>query len=70
MRDGAEIVYQAVFVEAPWRGVADFLVRVDRPSSLGGWSYEASDAKLARHPKPYLILQLCCTSSSSRASKA
>jgi predicted RecB family nuclease len=59
MRDGAEIIYQGVFGDAPWRGVADFLVRVDSPSNLGPWSYEASDAKLARHPKPYFILQLC-----------
>ena len=59
MRDGAEVIYQGVFREAPWRGVADFLVRVDSPSNLGPWSYEASDAKLARHPKPYFILQLC-----------
>src|SRR5688572_24398059 len=59
MRDGAEIIYQGVFVDAPWRGIADFLIRVDRPSDLGAWSYEACDAKLARHPKPYFILQLC-----------
>src|SRR5688572_29248442 len=48
MRGGAEIIYQGVFVDAPWRGIADFLVRVDSPSALGAWSYEASDAKLAR----------------------
>ena len=29
-------------------GYADFLERVERPSSLGDWSYEVSDAKLAR----------------------
>src|SRR4051812_519524 len=70
MRAGAEVIYQGVFVDAQstpaghtaparWRGIADFLIRVDSPSALGGWSYEASDAKLARHPKPYFILQLC-----------
>ena len=59
MRDGAEVIYQGVFVNAPWRGIADFLIRVEAPSALGGWSYEACDAKLARHPKPYFILQLC-----------
>src|SRR5262249_28951963 len=58
MRNGAEVIYQAVFVDDGWRGVADFLLRVDRPSQLGAWSYEACDAKLARHPKPYFILQL------------
>src|SRR5688572_29796834 len=59
MRDGAEVIYQGVFVDASWRGIADFLIRVNRPSTLGSWSYEACDAKLARHPKPYFILQLC-----------
>lgn len=59
MRSGAEVIYQGVFLDAPWRGIADFLLRVDTPSRLGAWSYEASDTKLARHPKPYFILQLC-----------
>jgi uncharacterized protein len=58
MQSGAEVVYQAVFSDGAWRGVADFLLRVDRPSALGDWSYEACDAKLARHPKPYFMLQL------------
>jgi uncharacterized protein len=59
MRDGAAVIYQAVFVDGEWRGVVDFLVRVERPSSLGPWSYEAWDTKLARHTKPYFVLQLC-----------
>jgi len=58
MRNGAEVIYQAVFVDNDWRGVADFLIRVDRASQLGPWSCAACDAKLARHPKPYFILQL------------
>jgi hypothetical protein len=35
-----------------WGGVADFLMRIDTPSALGPWSYEALDTKLARHAKP------------------
>ena len=42
-----------------WRGVADFLIRVETPSELGAWSYEALDTKLARHAKPAYLLQLC-----------
>src|SRR6185436_12788838 len=42
-----------------WHGISDFLIRTDSPSRLGAWSYEASDTKLARHSKPYFILQLC-----------
>src|SRR3954471_19370344 len=56
---GADVIYQGVFIRSDWRGKADFLVRTDAPSALGGWSYEAWDSKLARHAKPYFILQLC-----------
>ena len=59
MRSGVDVVYQAVLVGDGWRGVADFLMRVDSPSGLGSWSYEALDTKLARHAKPSYILQLC-----------
>ena len=45
---GTEIVYQGVLASNGWRGVADFLVRVDEPSELGLISYEAWDTKLAR----------------------
>jgi uncharacterized protein len=58
MRDGAEIVYQATFARDGWRGRSDFLVRVDEPSDLGGWSYEPHDTKLARSAKPAAVLQL------------
>lgn len=59
MQTGADVIYQGVFVADEWHGVSDFLVRVDRPSQLGTWSYEVWDTKLARHSKPYFILQLC-----------
>jgi predicted RecB family nuclease len=58
MRAGAEVIYQAVFLHDGWRGIADFVVRVDAPSDLGGWSYEAWDTKLGRHAKPTYALQL------------
>ena len=59
MRDGVDVVYQGILLRDGWRGQADFLMRVERPSRLGGWSYEALDTKLARHAKPAYILQLC-----------
>jgi len=58
MRAGADYVYQAVFFASGWRGIADFLERVDRPSALGAWSYQVLDTKLARHPRPEHALQL------------
>src|SRR5437763_3236477 len=58
MHAGADIIYQGALLCDGWRGKADFLVRVNIPSALGEWSYEAWDAKLARHAKPSHILQL------------
>ena len=59
MRAGAEIIYQGTFVHGDWRGRADFLERVEQPTALGSWGYEALDAKLARAEKPTYVLQLC-----------
>jgi predicted RecB family nuclease len=59
MRAGVDVVYQAALTGDGWRGLADFLVRVETPSELGPWSYEALDTKLARHAKPAYVLQLC-----------
>jgi uncharacterized protein len=59
LRAGVDIVYQAALVGDGWRGIADFLVRVETPSVFGAWSYEALDTKLARHAKPAYVLQLC-----------
>ncbi len=59
MRAGAEVIYQGTFFQDNLRGHTDFLFRVDRPSDLGGWSYEVGDTKLARRTKPHFILQLC-----------
>ena len=60
MRRGDEVIYQGFLQEDDFAGYPDFLVRVDQPSSLGLWSYEPWDTKLARHPKPYFLIQLCC----------
>ena len=56
---GHDIVYQAAFLEPPWHGFADFLRRVDKPSSLGEFSYEPVDTKLALRPSPEHVIQLC-----------
>src|SRR6266478_529725 len=59
IRGGAEIVYQATFLSEQWQGRADFLIRVDKPSALGRWSYEVVETKLARSTKARAIIQLC-----------
>ncbi len=58
MRAGAAAIYQAALVSPPWLGYADFLERVEEPSILGPWSYEAVDTKLARRAKPEHVIQL------------
>jgi uncharacterized protein len=58
MRAGADVIYQATFTRDGWRGRADFVVRVEEPSELGGWSYEPYDTKLARSSRPAAVLQL------------
>jgi predicted RecB family nuclease len=59
MRAGAGAIYQAVLFDGRWLGYADFLLRVERPSALGAWSYEVADTKLARAVKGGAILQVC-----------
>ena len=59
MAAGVDVVYQATFFDGTWRGHADFLERVEVPSSLGPWSYEPVDTKLARRVKAAAVLQLC-----------
>jgi len=59
LHQGADVVYQPVFQDGEWYGRADFLRRVDRTSSLGDWSYEVIEAKLARSTKVRAVIQLC-----------
>jgi uncharacterized protein len=59
MRQGADAVYQGTFLNAPWGGRSDFLVRVNTPSALGSWSYEVVETKLARSTKATALIQLC-----------
>jgi uncharacterized protein len=58
MRDGYEIIFQATLQDGCLIGHADFLRKVPRPSSLGDWSYEVLDTKLARSAKAKFIIQL------------
>jgi predicted RecB family nuclease len=58
MAAGHDVIYQATLFDGRWTGRADFLIRSDRPSRLGGWSYDLADAKLARNVKAAAVLQL------------
>jgi uncharacterized protein len=59
MEDGADVIYQARLKEDDiWSGWADFLMKVEKPSKLGDWSYEVWDTKLANETKAGTILQI------------
>jgi uncharacterized protein len=59
MRSGADVIAQATLASGRWLGRADVLLRVERKSKLGAWSYEALDTKLAQETKAGAVLQLC-----------
>lgn len=59
MREGAPVIVQGAFRSNGWVGRTDILRRVETPSGLGPWSYEALDTKLSRETKGGTVLQLC-----------
>lgn len=59
MRAGVPAIAQATLASGRWFGRADLLLRVERPSELGAWSYEPLDTKLAQETRASAILQLC-----------
>ncbi|MEP6186330.1 TM0106 family RecB-like putative nuclease [Roseibium sp.] len=59
MECGVNVIIQAAFRHERWSGRADVLMRVEKPSDLGAWSYEIVDTKLARETKAGSVLQLC-----------
>src|SRR5262245_36977985 len=58
MKSGIDVIVQADLRSGHWRGRADILMKVHRPSHFGDWSYEAIDTKLARETRGGTILQL------------
>src|SRR5437867_2096891 len=58
LNGGVDVVYQAALSEGHWGGFPDFLVKTDRPTGLGSFSYEVLDTKLARRPEPQHVIQV------------
>jgi uncharacterized protein len=58
-QDGVDYIYQARLKQGIYYGWADFLKKTNKPSSLGQWSYEVIDTKLARETKAGSVLQIC-----------
>jgi predicted RecB family nuclease len=59
LREGVDVITQACLDHEAWSGRADFLIRVERPSALGPYSYEPYDTKLASETRLGAVLQLC-----------
>ena len=59
MQRGVPVIVQGALTHQGWNGRADILRRIEVPSTLGAWSYEPIDTKLARETKAGTILQLC-----------
>jgi uncharacterized protein len=60
MASGAPVIYQAYLEQDQFTGLADFLIRTEGASSLGGYHYEVWDPKLGQSMKPHYAVQLCC----------
>lgn len=60
MQSGADVIYQAALSISPFKGYADFLIKVEGQSRLGDFYYEVWDTKLSKTVKPYFLVQLCC----------
>lgn len=58
LAQGPDVVFQGAFLSGNWGGWSDFLERVEKPSTLGSFSYEVADTKLKRRPHPKHVLQL------------
>lgn len=60
MCDGVDVIFQALLEQLPFRGLADFLVKVPGSSDFGDYHYEVWDTKLSASVKPAHLIQLCC----------
>jgi predicted RecB family nuclease len=58
MREGVDVIVQGALSYAQWFGKPDLLLRTATPSTLGDWSYEIADTKLARETRAGMLLQL------------
>lgn len=60
MRAGEEKIYQAAIKKEEIFGYVDLLVKQEGPSIFGNHYYIPYDFKIAKHPKPTALIQLCC----------
>jgi predicted RecB family nuclease len=59
LHSGTDVIYQGTLEDGTWGGQSDFLIKVEKSSQLGSWSYEVVETKLARSARANALLQLC-----------
>lgn len=59
MQQGVDVIVQGKLEHGVWMGLSDILIKTNKPSVLGDWSYEVQDTKLAQNTKAATIIQLC-----------
>jgi len=62
MRSGVDVIFQAHLSLVPFKGKADFLIKVPGESNLGDYHYEIWDTKLSKTMKPHFVIQVCAYS--------
>ena len=60
MKNSVDKIYQAAIATDGIFGYVDILEKTKNPSSLGDYHYIPCDIKIASHPTPTAIIQLCC----------
>ena len=58
IKKGFKLIYKAFFIDHDFRGECDFLIRVERKSNLGEYSYEVYDTKITKNLKSKHVLQI------------
>ena len=58
IKKGYDLIYHAYLIDGDFRGEVDFLIRVNKASDLGDFSYEVYDTKISRKPRPRHIYQI------------
>ena len=58
LKSGHDLIYHAYLIDGNLRGEVDFLIKVNKKSELGDYSYEVWDTKISRSPNTNHLRQI------------
>jgi len=58
LKKGFKLIYKAFFIDKDFRGECDFLIRLEKKSDLGEYSYEVYDTKITKNLRSKHVLQI------------